>query len=109
MCAPGIYPETPFAPHARQIGAVKQLEHEPKALLELGLPLLQDGWRCCDYDRLCFFAEKKFSSYQSGLDCLTKTGIIGNEKVDTWQTERLSKWLHLVCIDFYSGAERCLK
>ncbi len=39
--APRVDAEPSLAAHSREVGAVEDLEYEPKALLELGLPLLE--------------------------------------------------------------------
>ena len=107
--APRVDAEAALAAHPRQVGAVEDLEHEAEALLELGLPLLEDRGRRRDDDGLGLLAQQQLARDEPGLDGLAEAGVVGDEEVDARQPERLAQRLHLVGVDLDAGAERRLE
>ena len=61
------------------------------------------------YITRAFRSEEKLAGDETGLNRLPKARVIGNEKIDTRQTERFSQRLHLVGINVDSGAEWSLE
>ena len=109
MRAPRVHAEAALAAHPRQVGAVEDLEHQAEALLELGLPLLEDRGRRGDDDGLRLLAQEQLARDQARLDRLAEAGVVGDEEVDARQPERLAQRLHLVGVDLDAGAERRLE
>ncbi len=107
--APGVHAEAALAAHPRQVGAVEDLEDEAEALLELGLPLLEDRGRRRDDDGLGLLAQEQLARDEARLDRLAEARVVGDEEVDARQTERLAQRLHLVGVDLDPGAERRLE
>src|SRR6266852_5720762 len=108
MGAPGVDAEAALPPHACEVGAVQDLENEAEALLELGLPLLEDRRRCGDDDELRLLAKQELAGDEAGLDGLAEAGVVRDEEVDARESERLAQWLHLVGVDFDPSPERRL-
>ena len=96
---PRVDAEAALTPHTGDVVAVEQLESEPEALLELGLPLLKHRRRRGDNDRLGTLAQQQLARDQARLDRLAETGVISDEQVHAREPERLPQRLHLVSID----------
>jgi len=82
MRLPGVHTETSLTTHLRQVGAIKDLEHEAKMLIELGLPLLDDRGRSRDDNGICLLAEEQLAGNQASLNRLAEPCVVGDEEVD---------------------------
>ena len=102
---PRVDPEAALAPHARQVGAVENLEHQPETVLELALPLLEHRRRGRHDDGLRLAAQQQLAGDQPRLDGLPEPGVVGDEQVDPRQPQRLAQRLHLVGVDADAGTE----
>ena len=103
MRHPGIHAEATLPAHAPQVGEVENLEHQPEAILQLSLPLLQHRRRGRDDDRLRLPAQQQLASDEPRLDGLAKPGVVRDEQIHPRQ--RLAERLHLVGVDADPGAE----
>ena len=109
MRHPRVDAEAALATHARQVGAVENLEDQPEAVLQLALPLLEHRRRGRDDDGLRLAAQQQLAGDQPRLDGLPEPGVVGDEQVDPRQPQRLAQRLHLVGVDADAGAERRLE
>ena len=78
---PRIHAEAALPPHPAQVGAVEDLEHQPEAILQLSLPLLQHGRRRRDHDRLGLSTQQQLAGDEPRLDGLAQPGVVGDEQV----------------------------
>ena len=89
--------------------AVEDHEDKAEALLHLRLPLLQNGRRRSDHDRLRLFPQQQLARDEAGLDGLAEAGVVGDEEIHARQSEGLAQGLHLVGVDPDAGAKRRLE
>ena len=106
---PRIDAEAALPAHARQVGAVEDLEDEAEAVLQLPLPLLQDRRRRSDDDGLRLAPQQQLARDETRLDGLAEPGVVGDEQVDPRQPQRLTERLHLVRVDADPGPKRRLE
>src|SRR5215510_11555273 len=72
VCAPRIHPKPALPAHASQVVPVENLEDQTEAVLELSLPLFEDGRRCRNNDCLCLPPEQKLARDEPGFDRLAE-------------------------------------
>ena len=106
---PGIDAIAALLPHAGDVILVENLKDHAEALLQLLLPLQQHRGRAGDDDVLDFLPEQEFAGNQPGLNRLSETDVIRDEKVNPRQAERLLKRLKLVGVDANARAKRGLE
>src|SRR5262249_8661668 len=62
-----------------QVAAIQNLEGETESLLQLCLPLLENGWWRRDDNRLRLLAKQELAGDQPGFDRLAETGVVSDE------------------------------
>ncbi len=109
MGQPRVHAEAALPAHARQVGAVENLEDQAEAVLQLALPLLEDGRRRGDDNCLRLAAQQQLAGDETGLDGLAEPDVVGDEQVNARQPQRLAERLHLVGVNPDAGPERRLE
>ena len=106
-CGPRPGPSPGSRP--REIRPVENLEHEPEAVFQLALPLLQHRGRRRNHDGVRLPAQEQLAGNETCLDGLAEPGVVGDEEVDARQPKGLAQRLHLVRVDADAGPERRLE
>jgi hypothetical protein len=102
---PGVGAVAAFAADANHIVLVEHLEAQSEALLQLVLPLRQDGRRAGHDDVAHLLPQQQFAGDEPGLDGLAQANVIGDEQVHARQEQRLAQGFDLVGVDANAGAE----
>jgi hypothetical protein len=76
---PRVHPKSPLAADPCQVGTVEDLEDKTKALLELGLPLVDDGWRRRNNNSFRLFAQEQLARDKASLNGLAEAGVVASD------------------------------
>jgi hypothetical protein len=75
-----------------QLATLRARKIAKNPALILVLPLHDHRRRCRDHDQIDAPAQEKLARDQDGLDGLAEADIVGDQKIDPRQPQRLARW-----------------
>lgn len=101
---PGVRREAALLPHAPHVVPIEDDEGEAETLVQLLFPLQQHRRRRGHDDAADALAHEQLTNDEARLDRLAKAHVVGDEKIDARQQQRLPKRLELIRVDADAGA-----